>query len=142
MDCTDAGQYLVVQTIPVLLWCLPCPQERIEGVLGPDVARLVTAGTFHSICCRLLRYEAGEQPINWVGGCCLGTALVERGAEATVNLQQWIRCLQGCDMYHTLPLPQASVLWEYRHWCPSWCLSICRQGVQHLNIPGLNSNFT
>jgi len=30
-------------------------QERISGVLGSSLARGITAGTFHSICSRILR---------------------------------------------------------------------------------------
>ncbi|KAF5832759.1 P-loop containing nucleoside triphosphate hydrolase protein [Dunaliella salina] len=30
-------------------------KERIAGILGPTVARAITAGTFHSICARILR---------------------------------------------------------------------------------------
>ncbi len=32
-------------------------RQRIESIVGPDIARRITIGTFHSICARLLRLE-------------------------------------------------------------------------------------
>jgi len=42
-------------------------KKRIEGLLGYDVARRATIGTFHSICARILRREidAYESPEGW-----------------------------------------------------------------------------
>ncbi|MCX2727404.1 UvrD-helicase domain-containing protein [Thermomicrobium sp. 4228-Ro] len=35
-------------------------RERLEQLLGPDPARLVQAGTFHSVCARVLRRDGGR----------------------------------------------------------------------------------